>query len=177
MDQFVFSQFHEFAGRSAVLDALIVFFASHFQYAVGALTLLLLFVGKTARERRRYRFAVLGTWLAAILARLGFTELIRVFYVRERPFIAYGFSPLVPHETDPSFPSGHAAFFFGMAFFLVLERPRLGAWFLLAALLIGAARVAAGVHYPLDILGGAAVGLLAAGIVRRVPGLRSSRAL
>ncbi|PIY74247.1 MAG: hypothetical protein COY85_03785, partial [Candidatus Portnoybacteria bacterium CG_4_10_14_0_8_um_filter_40_50] len=39
---------------------------------------------------------------------------------------------------------------------------KLGLWFLGASIFMSLARVVAGVHYPLDILGGAIVGILVA---------------
>ena len=63
-----------------------------------------------------------------------------------------------------SFTSSHAANHFGMAtFFFITVRPLLKNWSLLAFLWAGAigyAQVYVGVHYPFDVLGGAAVGML-----------------
>lgn len=63
-----------------------------------------------------------------------------------------------------SFTSSHAANHFGMAiFFFITTRPLInrGAYLVfLWAALIGYAQVYVGVHYPLDILGGAVLGLL-----------------
>lgn len=63
-----------------------------------------------------------------------------------------------------SFVSNHAANHFGMAaFFIITFRRIFGRWVWLAlawAPLIGYAQVYVGVHYPLDVLGGAMLGLV-----------------
>jgi undecaprenyl-diphosphatase len=62
------------------------------------------------------------------------------------------------------FTSNHAANHFGMATFIFITlRPVIGKWVWLAylwAAVIGYAQVYVGVHYPFDILGGAAIGLM-----------------
>lgn len=64
-----------------------------------------------------------------------------------------------------SFISNHAANHFGLAMFMTLTfKSVFKRWIYLAylwAFLISFAQVYVGVHYPLDILGGAAVGMLA----------------
>ena len=59
-----------------------------------------------------------------------------------------------------SFPAGHAATAFAGATLLSYLAPRLTPFFMLLAAAIGFSRVYAGVHYPSDVLGGAAIGLL-----------------
>ena len=63
-----------------------------------------------------------------------------------------------------SFTSSHAANHFGMATFIFLTlKPVIGKWVWLGylwAAAIGYAQVYVGVHYPFDILGGAAIGFL-----------------
>ena len=66
-----------------------------------------------------------------------------------------------PH--DASFPSDHAAVAGAVSTMLLLDG--LWGWGLagwVIGLIIGAARVAVGVHYPSDILGGLAVGAVSA---------------
>ena len=107
--------------------------------------------------------------ISSLLARFGAVELIRFFYHRPRPFSAlYEIHPLFL-DGNWSFPSGHAAFFFAMAAAAYSYDKKLGAWLFASAVLISAARVAAGVHYPSDILGGAIIGIsVALAVVRFV---------
>jgi undecaprenyl-diphosphatase len=78
---------------------------------------------------------------------------------RPRPWRRYAIpEPLGHVPKDPSFPSGHATIAFACATVLSYFRPRLAPAFFLLAIAIGFSRVYVGVHYPLDVLGGAVLG-------------------
>jgi undecaprenyl-diphosphatase len=82
----------------------------------------------------------------------------------------------VPHSS--SFPSGHASTSFACATVLSFFVPRGAPAFYLLALAIGFSRIYVGVHWPLDVLGGAilgiAVGLAVTALLRRGAGRRVS---
>jgi undecaprenyl-diphosphatase len=73
---------------------------------------------------------------------------------RPRPLL----DPLVRLPADPSFPSGHAATSFAGATMLALLVPRLAPALYLLAVAVAFSRVYVGVHYPLDVVAGAALG-------------------
>jgi membrane-associated phospholipid phosphatase len=78
---------------------------------------------------------------------------------RQRPFEAHPqIHPLyVVHSS--SFPAGHAATAFAGAVVLAYVAPRAAPLLGVIAGLIGASRVYVGVHYPTDVLAGAAIGI------------------
>ena len=65
---------------------------------------------------------------------------------------------LVPCSDAFSFPSAHATNWFGGAVWLSYGFPRLAGVFYILAFLVSISRVFVGVHYPLDVIGGAAIG-------------------
>lgn len=162
LDLAIFRYLNSWVGIRVIFDTLIIFFASYLQYVLVVIFLILLFVWTRSRSEKIRIFWV--TALSVIIARLGVTELIRLFYRRPRPFVVYQVHQLlVDHEW--SFPSGHAAFFFAMAGAIYCYDKKWGTAFFAASILMGIGRVAAGVHYPSDILGGMIVGMTVASIV------------
>jgi undecaprenyl-diphosphatase len=79
---------------------------------------------------------------------------IKAIVGRHRPNV----DPLVHTPTDWSFPSGHATTSFAGATMLSFFVPRLAPAFYLLATAIAFSRVYVGVHYPTDVLAGAALG-------------------
>ncbi len=139
--------------------------ASYLQYFVVGALLVFLFWGKN-REERLKNLSAAGVALAAvILSRLVITEIIRWLWFRPRPFVDHTVNSLLAHENTGSFPSGHAAFFFALAMAVYLFNQRAGQWLFGAAILISLARVYVGVHYPIDILAGALIGIFSGWLV------------
>lgn len=124
------------------------------------------------RGRPRVFLLVAAADLTASLAANG---LQRAFGHR-RPDV----SRLVPLPHSHSFPSGHASTSFACATVLAFLEPRLRIPAFLLAAAIAYSRLYVGVHYPGDVLAGAAlgaaIGLLTSAAVRRRGrrGLRAS---
>lgn len=81
---------------------------------------------------------------------------------RVRPYNAIeGLLPLIRKPTEFSFPSGHAGSSFASAGVLYRKLPKkFGVPLLVLAILISFSRLYVGVHYPSDVLAGAATGII-----------------
>lgn len=94
---------------------------------------------------------------------LALYKLLKVRLVRERPFIGLiGIECAMPPLDRYSFPSGHTLHAVTFTAIAIHHVPML-AWVLVPfSLLIAASRVVLGLHYPTDVLAGAALGALIA---------------
>jgi undecaprenyl-diphosphatase len=167
IDYFLFQKINNLAGHYWLLDRIAMFFADFFIYILVILLLLFLLVGFNEAEKKKNRLMVLYAFLSAIIARYFFTEIIRWFYSRPRPFMEHQVIQLLGHDYTGSLPSGHAAFAFALATVVYCYNKKFGWLFFIGAFLIGLARIFVGLHYPLDILAGAAVGIFSGWLVYR----------
>ncbi|MFL5921625.1 MAG: phosphatase PAP2 family protein [Gaiellaceae bacterium] len=110
--------------------------------------------------RRPWFFVALVT---ATLVADGLSYLLRQWIGRDRPPLVYAEPrPLVHVPHSAAFPSGHASAAFAAATVIAwASRPLAVPAYVLAAL-VAWSRVYVGVHWPLDVIGGAAVGTLVA---------------
>ena len=110
-----------------------------------------------------------GNQKAALLAvmtmvlALAIKALLNFLINRPRPYITHiDLAHLPLHVDSASFPSGHTLITFAIAFSLWHSGlHKLATWLLIISSLIAVSRVAAGVHYPSDILGGIVVAFVA----------------
>ncbi|MGC9220823.1 MAG: phosphatase PAP2 family protein [Solirubrobacteraceae bacterium] len=119
------------------------------------------------------RRAAVAAGLSAGLGLLA-GKIITEFYYRARPFVAHpgAVHMFLSHGADASFPSDHATASMAIALaFLLRRRFFWGVLTLVLAVILDFGRVALGLHYPTDVLGGAAIGALAA-LVLWAPPLR-----
>lgn len=141
---------------------IIYFFAEPFSYILGTSAV---FVALHARKSKPNLSIALLT--SVILSRFLVLPLIRIFIERPRPFVAHEvFKPLF-EPVGFSFPSGHATAFFAIAGVMYAWNKKIGLMFFGGAIIISLSRIIAGVHYPLDILGGAILGTGVAFIVSK----------
>ena len=147
------------------MNSLIIFCAQYLPYIIVAIFLLLLIFSKKDKITK-IKFFIFSA-VSVFLARIVITEIIRYFYYVPRPFINNTVNQLIFHETSGSFPSGHAAFFFALAMAIYFFHKRWSVLFFAGALLIGLARVIAGIHWPLDILAGAVIGVISSVLVAK----------
>lgn len=161
MNNTIFYFFYNLAHQSNFFDYVVIFFGFWFPYIViGLAGLFLIFYRKSWRES----FLVFFSGGLAVFFDLILKNLIQI----PRPFLALNNIQTLFPEAGYAFPSGHATFFSALAFsiFFLNKKTGLSAQagyvFMFFALLIGIARIIAGVHFPIDILGGFALGALVA---------------
>jgi undecaprenyl-diphosphatase len=118
-------------------------------------------IGATAAGRRpNLRPLLWQAMLAVALAHVTVDLVLKPSIARSRPFEAILDARVVgARPTTYSFPSGHAASAVAGAFVTTLMVPQARALLWALAALIALSRVYVGVHYPLDVLVGALVGL------------------
>lgn len=154
VNQNLFNFLNDLALNNFWIDTIIIFLAQFLGYFLLAVFFVLLFWGKDWKDKYSRKKIFLISFLSVIFSRLVFTEIIRFFYPLNRPFVENTVNQLLFHETSYSFPSGHAAFYFALAISIFLFDKKWGAVFLIGAVMISAARIMAGIHWPMDILGG-----------------------
>jgi undecaprenyl-diphosphatase len=121
------------------------------------------FVLVGGHRRRDTRRAAVAAGISAAVA-LAIGSVISGIVDRPRPFVAdpSAVHLFAKHAADPGFPSDHATAAFAIAVALLLRKRAWGAIVLIFAAILAVGRVAMGVHYPSDVLGGAALGSLVA---------------
>ncbi|HRH25027.1 MAG TPA: phosphatase PAP2 family protein [Candidatus Paceibacterota bacterium] len=97
------------------------------------------------------------------------TELIKGLVSLPRPHQTLeDAKTLLVHGSNDSFPSLHTSFSFAIAYFVYSLSKRAGLMLFGIALIVGVSRIYVGVHYPLDVIAGAFVGVLIAFVIIKV---------
>lgn len=167
IDEYGVLTLYHWVGASPVLTKLTALLAEDGIVLLPLALAALWFLPRRATLDRRQVLVACGVSLAVALVLVGVLSLL---FDRPRPFVALGIPPLLPHDVDSSFPSDHTLVGVALVGPLLWCRPRVGGWLMLWALLVGAARVAAAIHYPSDILGSAVIAVVPTAIgVRFAP--------
>jgi undecaprenyl-diphosphatase len=128
-------------------DFIGIFFADYLIYIIGIVLIVLFFIKKN-------RLMVISSAVSVFLSRIVITEPLKRIINTTRP------------NGEPfSFPSGHSAIVFAIAMAIFYFNKKWGIVAFVLAILVGISRVYVGVHWPIDILAGALVGILSGIIV------------
>lgn len=152
------------------VDAQIFLFINHLPhgYVPDQLALFLSVVGKWGavwliialilffrEEKRDHWFFVPSIFVATGTAVSEF--LLKALFARSRPTVDMG-AIIIGSADNFSFPSSHATLAFAFAYVLARKEPRWKNALYALAVLISISRIYLGVHYPSDVIGGAALG-------------------
>lgn len=173
MNNTIFFFFYNLAHQFVFFDNLIIFLGYIFPILI--LLGVCIFVLKesdvlnendsvSVRFRRLiYKFTIIfGPAIFAFLVSTFLKEIIHL----ERSFVQFNeIKPLFSPNQEYSFPSTHATTFSALGLSMYFYNKKIGVFLLFSALLIGLARVIAGVHFPMDILGGFILGGIVAILV------------
>lgn len=167
MNETVFHFFNTLAGHNQFLDQVIIFCAVWLGNLALAATILFVFFHRDKYIEEHTKASLLqktkelslilssafSAWVAA--------QIFKHLFATERPFLALDVVPLFDHG-GYAFPSGHATFFSALAVAVYFYHKGLGIALGAVAIIVGVARVIAGVHFPIDILGGFVLGPIVA---------------
>jgi undecaprenyl-diphosphatase len=130
----------------------------NFTYVLVALGLWIL-----VRERKAGFFFLVFLGVTLAVTDQFSSHLLKGWIGRARPCaVLQNVHLLTDCNTSFSFPSSHAVNMFAAAFFLSQPFRRVSPLIYGIAALVGYSRVYLGIHYPLDVVGGAGIGLLIA---------------
>ena len=173
MNNQIFFFFYNFTHQSGFFDKLVVFFAVYFPLAILFSVGVFLLYHSGVYKRENFNKIVITKLILnslvvfgpAFFAFLIATILKEIIHI-DRSFVQFSkISPLFNPNQEYAFPSTHASIFSALAFSIFFLHKKVGYIFMLFALLIGLARITAGVHFPIDIFGGFILGAVVAYLV------------
>jgi undecaprenyl-diphosphatase len=172
MDWSVLHALNDFLFRHDAVEDPLLFYVNVSE-ALFIATLAIVFLAARGARWASWRRAAVAAALSAGLA-LAVGKVISELVDRARPFVADpgGVHLFSGHVADAGFPSDHATAAFAIAVAILLRKRGWGIVALVAATVLAIGRVAIGVHYPSDVLAGAALGAAAA-LVLWIPAIRT----
>ena len=162
LDEALFLWINGWVGKFTPMDEVMKLIASDYLVPVTLALILfaLWFAGTDLGTRERYQIGIVVAVFAVALANSS-VEVLNNFYFRDRPFLNHEAELLFYRPTDSSFPANSAAAAFAIAGSVGIFQRRLAIVIASLAALYAFSRVYVGVHYPLDVVGGAVFGLVA----------------
>lgn len=164
MNNSIFYFFYNLSHQSESFDKFVVFVAEPFPYLVILFALFFLLFHEDTIFSKKFFAPIKRKWKEALLIFFSGISawvcayLLKLLFHTSRPFLALPNVTPLWVEGGYAFPSGHSTFFMALAFAIYLSHKKAGYVFMTFALLIGIARIVAGVHFPVDILGGFILG-------------------
>lgn len=165
LNNYLFITLNNLIYKSAVIDRLVYFLAQPFGLMVIGCALLTLSIIFLRHKRIGSNDRLVFSELMSVVMSMGvawfISLIIKIITHIPRPFLVHPSSQLLfLYGGYNSFPSGHATIFFALATAIYYYSRFAGVLFYISAILISLSRVAAGIHYPIDIIVGAMIGIV-----------------
>ncbi|MDZ5609922.1 undecaprenyl-diphosphatase [Bacillus pseudomycoides] len=152
-----FRWINDLGKQNPSLNPMMVFVAEYMLYALVLGVLIYWFT-----RNNKNRMMIIQGGLAFIVAEI-IGKIVGQFYSHHQPFaVLPNVNQLVEHEIDNSFPSDHTILFFSLCASIWLVRKKEGWLWLILAFCVAISRIWVGVHYPIDVVTGALVGIISA---------------
>lgn len=158
MNELIFNWLFSLTHQSTWLDSLTVFVA---QDLIWFWIIILIAIAIIFFRRSETLETVFFSASAAIIS-WSISQLLKILLASQRPFVNLpaGSTLLASGSGNDAFPSSHATFLFALATAVYFYNRPLGIISLLVAVAVSLARVATGLHWPIDIAGGFFLALL-----------------
>jgi len=151
MDMKIFKAINRMSGRIAFMDFLMILISNRARYLF-LFVLVCMWLAKGSSKTAAKKAA------AASLIAILINKIIKICYIKPRPFIKTKVGILIPAKRDSSFPSKHTMVSFTASIVIFYGNRFIGRILLWVSALTGFARIWAGHHYPSDVIGGALIG-------------------
>lgn len=167
IDQNIFLFINSFVGKSEIIDSTAKLLVNEY-FLPTILSIILFSFWFYWREDRdiKQRSVLLGV-LSVTLGSMVLVSLINFFIQRPRPFDVLDVNLLFYKPTDPSFPSNATVVIFALALSIFSADKKIGLVALILASIYGFLRVFVGVHFPLDVLVGAFIGIVSVVVLKK----------
>ncbi len=173
MNTTIFYFFYNLAHKSTMFDQAMIFITDKLDALVllAAVVYLFYFFASHPHWKEKKLRARIWECITVFVSTTGayaVSYILKIIFYAPRPFVTHlDVQPLVSETWYSSFPSGHATLFFALATSIYLYDKRAGVTFFVVAVIIALSRMIVGVHYPVDILAGAVIGIVVAWILHR----------
>ncbi len=154
-NQDLFLKTYDMAVKNPLADFLMVFGADYLIF-ITFIFALFLALTKGVNEKKAFLLILFSFGIAFILIKT-----LGALINEPRPFITYQLSPLISFAPNDAFPSDHTIMMTVIFLAFAYYRSKFAPVFFLCLCWVGFARVYAGVHYPLDIIGGIVFAIVA----------------
>lgn len=174
MNTSIFYLFYNLSHHSVTFDKIAVFIADKSDKMVLVAAVLYLIYFFLSHPEWKYQKWMAWIWesfiiFVSVIGAYATSYFLKIVFHAPRPFVTHlDVRPLVSETPFSSFPSGHATLFFALATAIYLYDKRVGYVFYVFAALIAISRMVVGVHYPIDIIAGAVIGIGVGYIIHRL---------